>query len=62
MGSGAIIYIPSFIKIGSDTQKPIGEIRTHAHTGSQSVQSETEAVERESLLVEGWEAQEPPLL
>jgi hypothetical protein len=24
MGSGAMIYIPSFIKIGSDVQKSIG--------------------------------------
>jgi autotransporter-associated beta strand protein len=31
MGSGAMIYIPSFIKIGSGIQKLIG---THTHTGS----------------------------
>jgi hypothetical protein len=30
MGSGAIIYIPSFIKIGSGIQKLIGGI--HGHT------------------------------
>jgi hypothetical protein len=32
MGSGAVIYIPSFIKIGSGIQKLIGEI--HRHTGT----------------------------
>jgi hypothetical protein len=31
MGSGAVIYIPSFIKIGSAIQKLIGAI--HRHTG-----------------------------
>jgi hypothetical protein len=30
MGSGAMIYIPSFIKIGSGTQKLIGE-ESQAH-------------------------------
>jgi hypothetical protein len=30
MGSGAVIYIPSFIKIGSGIQKLIGE-ETQAH-------------------------------
>jgi hypothetical protein len=34
MGSGAMIYIPSFIKIGSDIQKLIGGI--HRHTGWRS--------------------------
>jgi hypothetical protein len=32
MGSGAMIYTPSFIKIGSAIQKMIG--RTHRHTDS----------------------------
>jgi hypothetical protein len=32
MSSGAMIYIPSFIKIGSRIQKLIGEI--HRHTAS----------------------------
>jgi hypothetical protein len=32
MGSGAMIYIPSFIKIGSGIQKLIGGI--HRHTDS----------------------------
>jgi hypothetical protein len=32
MGSGAIMYIPSFIKIGSGVQKLIGRI--HRHTDS----------------------------
>jgi hypothetical protein len=31
VGSGAMIYIPSFIKIGSDIQKVIKG--THRHTG-----------------------------
>jgi hypothetical protein len=31
MGSGAVIYIPSFIKIGSGIQKLIGGI--YRHTG-----------------------------
>jgi hypothetical protein len=30
MGSGAVIYVPSFIKIGSGTQKLIGRY-THTH-------------------------------
>jgi hypothetical protein len=30
MGSGAVIYVPSFIKIGSGVQKLIwGDIQTH---------------------------------
>jgi hypothetical protein len=29
MRSGAVIYVPSFIKIGSGVQKSIGEIHTH---------------------------------
>jgi hypothetical protein len=32
MGSGAVIYIPSFIKIGSGIQKLIGGINRHIHT------------------------------
>jgi hypothetical protein len=35
MGSGAMIYIPSFIKTGSAIQKLIGEI--HRHTGSMAI-------------------------
>jgi hypothetical protein len=31
MGSGAVIYVPRFIKIGSDTQKLIGGIHRHTH-------------------------------
>jgi hypothetical protein len=32
MGSGAVIYVPSFIKIGSGVQKLIGEdTQTHTH-------------------------------
>jgi hypothetical protein len=33
MGSGAVIYVPSFMKIGSGIQKLIGE-DTHTHTDS----------------------------
>jgi hypothetical protein len=33
MGSGAMIYIPNFIKTSSGIQKLIGE-RTHRHTDS----------------------------
>jgi hypothetical protein len=29
MGSGAMIYIPNFIKIGSGIQKPIAGIHRH---------------------------------
>jgi hypothetical protein len=32
MGSGAVIYVPSFIQIGSGIQKLIGGIQTHTHT------------------------------
>jgi hypothetical protein len=32
MGSGAMIYVPSFIKIGSGIQKFIGGIHRHTHT------------------------------
>jgi hypothetical protein len=31
MGSGAMIYVPSFIKIGSGVQKLIGGINRHIH-------------------------------
>jgi hypothetical protein len=33
MGSGAIIYIPSFIKIGSGIQKLMGGSKTHRQHG-----------------------------
>jgi hypothetical protein len=33
MGSGAIIYIPSFIKIGSGIEKYIRGIHTHRQCG-----------------------------
>jgi hypothetical protein len=32
MGSGAVIYVPSFIKIDSGVQKLIRGIRRHTHT------------------------------
>jgi hypothetical protein len=32
VGSGAMIYVPSFIKIGSGIQKLTGEIRRHTET------------------------------
>jgi hypothetical protein len=35
MGSGAMIYIPSFMKTGSGTQKLIGGI--HRHTDSMEI-------------------------
>jgi hypothetical protein len=32
MGSGAVIYVPSFLKIGSGVQKLMGrDIHTHTH-------------------------------
>jgi hypothetical protein len=34
MGSGAVLYVPSFIKIGSGVQKLIGG-NTHTHTHGQ---------------------------
>jgi hypothetical protein len=34
MGSGAMAYIPSFIKIGSGIQKLIRGIQTHRYTDS----------------------------
>jgi hypothetical protein len=34
MGSGAVIYVPSFIKIGSGVQKSIGGIQKHTHADS----------------------------
>jgi hypothetical protein len=38
MGSGAMIYIPSFIKSGSGIQKLIrGYSQTHSHTDSMDV-------------------------
>jgi hypothetical protein len=35
MGSGAVIYVPSLIKIGSGVQKLMGGIHRHTH-GQQS--------------------------
>jgi hypothetical protein len=35
MGSGAVMYIPSFIKIGSSIQNLVGEI--HRHTDSKEI-------------------------
>jgi hypothetical protein len=35
MGSGAVIYVPSLIKIGSGVQKLMGGIRRHTHTHGQ---------------------------
>jgi hypothetical protein len=35
MGSGAVIYVPSFIKIGSGIQKLIGEIHRQTYTHRQ---------------------------
>jgi hypothetical protein len=32
MGSGGMIYVPSFIKIGSGVQKLMGDIQTDTHT------------------------------
>jgi hypothetical protein len=32
MGSGAVTYVPNFIKIGSGVQKLIGGIHRHTHT------------------------------
>jgi hypothetical protein len=37
MGSGAVIYLPSFIKFGSGVQKLIGGIHKHTHTDSNVV-------------------------
>jgi hypothetical protein len=34
MSSGAMIYIPSFIKTGSGIQKLMGEGETHSHRDS----------------------------
>jgi hypothetical protein len=31
MGTGAMIYIPSFMNTGPDIQKLLREIRTHTH-------------------------------
>jgi hypothetical protein len=41
MGSGAVIYVPSFVKIGSGIQKLMGgggyrRARTHMHTQTTS--------------------------
>jgi hypothetical protein len=33
MGSGAMIYVPSFIKIGSGIPKLIGDTQTHRQQG-----------------------------
>jgi hypothetical protein len=35
VGSGAVIYLPSFIKTGSGVQKLIGGIHRHTHTHGQ---------------------------
>jgi hypothetical protein len=36
MGSGAVIYVPSFIEIGSAIQKLIGEGREYTDTPTQA--------------------------
>jgi hypothetical protein len=36
MGRGAMIYVPSFIKIGSGFQKLMGAGRIHRHTDTQT--------------------------
>jgi hypothetical protein len=36
MGSGAVIYVPSFIKIGSGVQKLMGGGGIHRHTHTDS--------------------------
>jgi hypothetical protein len=37
MGSGTMMYIPSFIKIGSGIQKLIGEEGIHRHTDNMEI-------------------------
>jgi hypothetical protein len=37
MGSGGIIYIPSFLKIGSGIQKFMGGRGIHRHTDSMKI-------------------------
>jgi hypothetical protein len=37
MGSGAMIYIPSFVKIGSGIQKLMGGGMEHRHTDSKVI-------------------------
>jgi hypothetical protein len=39
MGSDAMIYIPSFIKIGAVIQTLIGDSQTHIHTDMQTWRS-----------------------
>jgi hypothetical protein len=34
MGSGAVIYVPSFIKFGSGIQKLVGGIHRHTQTAT----------------------------
>jgi hypothetical protein len=34
MGLGSVIYVPSFVKIGSSIHKLIEEVRRHTHTDS----------------------------
>jgi hypothetical protein len=36
MGSGAVIYVPSFLKIVPGVQKLIGGIHRHTHTHTDS--------------------------
>jgi hypothetical protein len=38
MGSGAVMYVPSFIKIGSGVQKLIRRIHRHTHTHTHTQQ------------------------
>jgi hypothetical protein len=38
MGSGAVIHVPSFIKIGSGVQKLIGGIHRHTQTNTHGQQ------------------------
>jgi Uri superfamily endonuclease len=38
MSSGAMIYIPNFIKIGSAIQKVMGRVQRHRHTHTQNME------------------------
>jgi hypothetical protein len=57
MGSGAMMYIPSFIKIGSGIQKLMVGIHTHTETGWRPLKITFSNQESRLKIKGGWHTQ-----